>query len=151
MLAGVKMTTVPYRGLAPALQDIMGGHVDLIFDTMTTSLPLHAQKQAIIIATGSSERSPSLPDVPTIAESLLGFRAVTWYGIVAPWGTPEAVASKISQDVVAVVKDPDVASAIRSRLRMDPIGSSAAEAAGTFTEDAKLWSKVISDAKISFD
>ena len=61
MIAGIDMTTVPYKGLAPALKDIVGGHVDLIFDTGTTSLPLHVNKQADIIATGSAERWPSLP------------------------------------------------------------------------------------------
>jgi tripartite-type tricarboxylate transporter receptor subunit TctC len=152
MLAGIKMTTVPYKGLAPALNDIMGGHVDLIFDTGTTSLPMHNNKQLTILATGSAERWPGLPNVPTIAESgLPGFRAVTWYGIVAPEDTPAPIAEKISRDVVAVVKDPAVAKGISEKLRMDPIGSSNREAAQLFESDAKLWAKVIQVAKISLD
>jgi tripartite-type tricarboxylate transporter receptor subunit TctC len=152
MLAGISMTTVPYKGLAPALNDIMGGHVDLIFDTGTTSLPMHNNKQLTIIATGSAERWPGLPNVPTMAESgLPGFRAVTWYGIVAPEDTPSAVAEKISRDVVAVVKDPEVAKSINEKLRMDPIGMSNREAAQLFESDAKLWAKVIQEAKISLD
>jgi tripartite-type tricarboxylate transporter receptor subunit TctC len=152
MLAGIKMTTVPYKGLAPALNDIIGGHVDLIFDTGTTSLPMHNNKQLSIIATGSSERWPNLPNVPTMAESgLPGFRAVTWYAIVAPEDTPAAVAEKISRDVAAVVKDPEVAKSMKDKLRMDPIGSSNREAAQLFDSDAKLWAKVIQEAKISLD
>ena len=152
MLAGIDMTTVPYKGLAPALKDIVGGHVDLIFDTGTTSLPLYNNKQVNIIATCSAERWPSLPNVPTIAESgLQGFRAVTWYAIVAPAGTPAAVANKISQDVAAVVKDPATAASIKDKLRMDPIGSSNTEAAKLFADDATLWGKVIEQAKISLD
>jgi tripartite-type tricarboxylate transporter receptor subunit TctC len=152
MLAGIDMTTVPYKGLAPALKDIIGGHVDLIFDTGTTSLPLHANKQADIIATGSAERWPSLPDVPTMAESgLPGFRAVTWYAIVAPDGTPAAVADKISRDVAAVVKDADTAKSIRAKLQMDPIGSTNIEAAKLFADDTSLWAKVIKEANISLD
>ncbi len=152
MIAGIDMTTVPYKGLAPALKDIVGGHVDLIFDTGTTSLPLHANKQADIIATGSAERWPSLPNVPTIAESgFPGFRAVTWYAIVAPEGTPAGIADKISRDVAAVVKDPETAKNIRTKLQMDPIGSTNTEAARLFADDTNLWAKVIKEAKISLD
>jgi tripartite-type tricarboxylate transporter receptor subunit TctC len=152
MLAGIKLTTVPYRGLAPALKDIVGGHVDLIFDTATTSLPLHAAKQVNIIATGNSERSPGLPDVPTIAESgLPGFRAVTWYALVAPADTPAEVADKISKDVAEVAKDPAISASIRSKLQMDPIGNSNVEAAKLFADDTKLWAKVIKEAQVSLD
>ena len=151
-MAGINLTTVPYRGLAPALKDIVGGHVDLIFDTAGTSLPLHRAKQVSIIATGSAERWSGLPDVPTIAESgLAGFRAVTWYAIVAPPATPAAIADKISKDVADVVKDPATAEIIRSKLQMDPIGSSGAEAAKLFADETKLWAKVIKDANVSLD
>ena len=152
MLAGIKMTTIPYKGLAPALNDIIGGHVDLIFDTGTTSLPLYKGKKIDIIATGSAERWPDLPNVPTIAESgLPGFRAVTWYGIVAPPGTPAAIAEKISKDIVDVVKSPETADSIKTKLRMDPIGMTNSEAAKLFADDTKLWSVVIKEAKISLD
>jgi tripartite-type tricarboxylate transporter receptor subunit TctC len=152
MLAGVELNTVPYRGLAPALQDIIGEHVDLIFDTTTTSLPLHKGNQVKIIATGADQRAADLPNIPTIAESgLPGFRAVTWYGIVAPPGTPADVAEKISRDVVAVTKDPEVAAAIRTRLQMDPMGLNSAEAAKLAAEDTELWAKVIAEAHISLD
>jgi len=152
MLAGIDMTTVPYKGLAPALNDIIGGHVDLIFDTGTTSLPFYKAKKLNIIATGSAKRWPSLPDVPTIAESgLPGFRAVTWYAIVAPPGTPADIADKISKDVEAVIKDPETADAIKSKLQMDPIGNSSKDAAKLFSDDTELWSKVIKQAKISLD
>jgi tripartite-type tricarboxylate transporter receptor subunit TctC len=151
MLAGIEMTTVPYKGLAPALNDIFGGHVDMIFDTGTTSLPMHKGKRLNIIATGSAERWPSLPEVPTIAETLPGFRAVTWYAIVAPPDTPAEIADQISKDVAAVVKDPQTVDSIKSKLQMDPIGSTNIEAAKLFADDTKLWSKVIEQAKISID
>jgi tripartite-type tricarboxylate transporter receptor subunit TctC len=105
-----------------------------------------------IIATGAPQRSAALPDVPTIAEQgLPGFRAVTWYAIVAPPETPAEIADKISRDVVAVMKDPAVAEAIRTKLQMDPIGSTASEAAKTFADDAKLWATVIEQAHITLD
>jgi tripartite-type tricarboxylate transporter receptor subunit TctC len=143
---------VPYRGLAPALKDIVGGHVDLIFDTTTTSLPLHEGKQVDIIATCSPDPSPDLPGVPTMAASgLPGFRAVTWYALVAPPGTPADIAGKISRDVVEVVKDKEIAASIRSKLKMDPIGNTDLEAAKLFADDAKLWAEVIQKAQISLD
>jgi tripartite-type tricarboxylate transporter receptor subunit TctC len=152
MMAGIKLTTVPYRGLALALKDIVGGHVDLIFDTAGTSLPLHRTKQVSIIATGSPERWPGLPDVPTIAEAgLTGFRAVTWYAMVAPPATPAAIADKISKDVAEVIHDPAIADAIRSKLQMDPIGSTSGEAAKLFASETQLWAKVIHDADVSLD
>jgi len=150
--AGIQLVTVPYRGLAPALKDIVGGHVDMIFDTTTTSLPLHQAGQVKIIATGSPTRSRDLPNVPTMAESgLPGFRAVTWYAIVAPPGTPAELANKISRDVAEVVKSPEVSAGIRAKLQMDPIGLSNTEAGQLFVDDAKLWETVIRRAQITLD
>jgi len=69
MLAGIKTLTVPYRGLAPAINDLIAGHVDLMFDTPTTSLPLHREGKVKMIATGTPERVQEFPDIPTIAEA----------------------------------------------------------------------------------
>jgi tripartite-type tricarboxylate transporter receptor subunit TctC len=122
--AGIRLVTVPYRGLAPAIKDFVGGHVDLLFDVLTTSLPLHASGDIKIIASGGTERSPALPDVPTIAESgYPGFRAVTWYAMVAPPKTPDALAERISRDVLEVVKSPAMREKIASTLRMDTIAT----------------------------
>ena len=101
MLAGIKTVQVPYRGLGQAINDIVAGHVDLMFDTPTTSLPLHRDGKVKIVAVGTTERVRELPEVPTIAESgLPGYRAVTWYAMVAPPQTPAALADKINRDVV---------------------------------------------------
>jgi tripartite-type tricarboxylate transporter receptor subunit TctC len=152
LLAGIKLTTVPYRGLALALKDIVGGHVDLIFDTAATSLPLHQSKQLQIVAVGGSERSRSLPDVPTIAETgLPGFRAVTWYALVAPPETPAAVADKINRDVTDIVNIPAVGDKIRETLQMDPIGNTRAQARQLFVDDTELWAKVIKEANVTID
>jgi tripartite-type tricarboxylate transporter receptor subunit TctC len=152
VLAGIKLTTVPYRGLALALKDIIGGHVDLIFDTAATSLPLHQSKQVQIVAVGGSERSPSLPDIPTIAETgLPGFRAVTWYAMVAPPDTPAAVADKINHDVTDIVNTPAVSEKIRATLQMDPIGNTRAQARQLFVDDTELWATVIKEAHVTIE
>src|SRR5215471_12264629 len=85
MLAGIKTVQIPYRGLGQAINDIIAGHVDFMFDTPTTSLPLHRDGKVKIVAVGSSERVRDSPEIPTIAEAgLPGYRAVTWYAMVAP-------------------------------------------------------------------
>src|SRR5581483_3141607 len=100
MLAGIKTTLVPYRGLSPAVNDIIAGHVDLMFDTPTTSLPLHRDGKVKIIATGTPERVAEFPEIPTIAEAgVPGYRAVTWYAMVAPPQMAPALADRINRDV----------------------------------------------------
>src|SRR5262249_55904285 len=104
MLADIKMTHVPYRGLGPAINDIIAGHVDLMFDTPTTALQLHRDGKLKIVATGTTERLAELPDVPTVAEAgLPGYRAATWYAMVAPPQTPAALADKINRDVSEIL------------------------------------------------
>ena len=84
LMTKVKLRHIPYRGSAPALQGLLAGDVDLMFDNLGVSLPLVASGQLKLLAVGSAQRLPALPDVPTIAETLPGFEAVAWYGIVAP-------------------------------------------------------------------
>src|SRR6516225_7674110 len=85
MLAGIKTAQIPYRGLSQALNDLIAEHVDMMFDTPTTSLALHRDGKVKIVAVGTTERVRELPEVPTVAESgLPGYRAVTWYAMVAP-------------------------------------------------------------------
>src|SRR5436190_18250202 len=90
--AGIEMVHVPYRGSAPALNDVMAGHIDMFFDTLTTSVPLHQADKLRIMAVAGTERAGALPDVPTIAESgLPGFRSITWFAMAAPPNTPVAL------------------------------------------------------------
>src|SRR5262249_25271323 len=92
MMANVKFQHVPYRGSAPALQDLVGGSVDIMFDNLGVSLALVKGGQLRLIAVAAAKRMASLPDVPTIAETLPGFESAAWYGVVAPPQTPPAIA-----------------------------------------------------------
>jgi tripartite-type tricarboxylate transporter receptor subunit TctC len=148
MLAGIKTVQVPYRGLGQAINDIIAGHVDLMFDTPTTSLPLHRDGKVKIVAVGTTERVRELPEVPTVAESgLPGYRAVTWYAMVAPPQTPAALADKINRDVVELLGRPDVVEKARG-IQMEPAARGRAEAARFFAEETELWGKVIKAADI---
>lgn len=147
--AGIEMVHVPYRGAAPALNDIIAGHVDMMFDTIVTSLPLHRAGKAKILAIGNNERSRALPDVPTIAESALpGFRSASWFAVAGPPGTPAAIVEKISRDIAELIRKPDVNDRLRE-LQLDPVGSTPSEAVKFFNEETALWSKVIKDANVT--
>jgi tripartite-type tricarboxylate transporter receptor subunit TctC len=148
-IAGVKMVYVPYKGLAPAMNDIIAGHVDMMFDTLTTSLPLHQEGRVRIIAVASPKRLAILPDIPTVDESgYPGYRSITWFGLVAPPGTPPGLADRISKDVGAVVHSPLVVERLNT-MQMEPVGSTREEAGAFFAEEARYWGKIIKDANIT--
>jgi tripartite-type tricarboxylate transporter receptor subunit TctC len=143
--AGIRLVHVPYRGAGPALNDIVAGHVDMMFDTAATSSPLHRAGTAKILAIAGSERLPALPQVPTFAESgLPGFRSITWFASVAPPGTPTSTAEKIQKDLAEIVRQPEV-SAKLNELMLEPVAGTPAQAAQFFVEETALWGKVIRD------
>ena len=151
LMAGIQLVTVPYRGLGPAMKDVVAGQVDMMFDTLTTSLPLHLGGTVKIIGVGTAKRVAALPDVATIAEAgLPGFRSITWFGLVAPPGTPDALADKINRDVVAIIKSPEVGDKLRT-MQMEPVGSSRREAADFFADETKYWGKIVKDANVTLD
>jgi tripartite-type tricarboxylate transporter receptor subunit TctC len=147
--AGVKMVHVPYRGAAPALNDLIAGHIDMFFDTLTTSVPLHQADKIRIMAVAGDERTPTLPDIPTIAESgLPGFRSITWFAMVGPPAMPASLAARINRDVVDILRRPAVSAKLRD-LRLDPMIGTPPDAAGFFAEETELWSKVIREANVT--
>jgi tripartite-type tricarboxylate transporter receptor subunit TctC len=108
-MAGVRMTHVPYKGSAPALNDLIAGQVPLMFDTMLSAMPhVKAGKLRALAITGV-QRSPAAPDVPTIAESgLAGYQAYAWNGVMVPVGTPPAVVARLSEELKAALAQPAV-------------------------------------------
>jgi tripartite-type tricarboxylate transporter receptor subunit TctC len=146
--AGIKLVYVPYRGLGPAINDIVAGHVDMMFDTLTTSLPQHQAGQVKMVAVASPQRQAAVPDVPAISEFYPGYRSITWFGLVAPPNTPDALADRINRDVAEIFRRPEVNAKLRE-MQMEPVGSTRAEAVRFFAEEAALWGKVIRDANIT--
>jgi tripartite-type tricarboxylate transporter receptor subunit TctC len=151
MLAGIKMVHVPYRGALPALNDVIAGHIDMFFDTLATSVPMYRAGKVKILGVGSPERSPALPEVPTLDESALpGFRSVTWFAIVAPPGTPAALAAKVNRDVVDALKRPEVAKRLDT-LSLEPMIGTPADATDFFADKTRLWGNVIGEAGIKVE
>jgi tripartite-type tricarboxylate transporter receptor subunit TctC len=147
--AHVKFLHVPYAGEGPQVTDLLGGHVKMTLIDLAPVLPFYRAGKLKIVAVGTAGRFPELPDVPTFAESgLPGYRAVTFFGLVAPPGTPDALADKINRDVVDVMKQPPVFQKI-SALSLTPSFGSRADAAKFFADQRALWSKVATEADIN--
>ena len=147
MMAGVKFTHVPYRGSAPALQGLLAGDVDIMFDNLGVSLALVRGGQLKLIAVGTEKRRSALPDVPTIAETLPGFASSAWFAVVAPPKTPAPIVDKISADIAAAIKDPGVRKRFAD-LSAEPVGNTPAEAAAFMRAEVERWNKVIKAANV---
>ena len=150
MMAHVKLQNVPYRGSAPALNDLVAGSVDCMFDNLGVSLQLVEAGKLKLIAVASATRMASLPDVPAIAETLPGFEAVAWYAFVAPAGTPAAVVEKINAGVNEALHDPEIQKRL-ANLSAEPVGGSPEEAAKYFSDETQRWKNVITSAHVTLD
>ena len=149
LLANIKLLQVPYKGLSPAVADVLGGTVNMMFDMLATSMPLHRAGKERIVAVGSTTRVKDLPDVPTLAEAgVPGYRAVTFFGIVAPPGTPDVLADKINRDVAYSLVQPELIEKTKA-LGMDLAPGSRIEAAKFFAAERELWGKVAKQANIA--
>ena len=147
--AGIKMVHVPYRGAQPALTDVIAGHVDMFFDTPTTSVPLYRDGKVKILGVAETKRLRAIPEVPTISEAgLSGFRSITWFGLVAPPQTPAALADRLNHDVVEILNTKEVTDRLHS-LSLDVGATTRDEATKFFAEETALWSKVIKEANIT--
>ena len=149
MMTGTQMLHVPYRGAAPALNDVMAGHVDLVFDIVSTTRPMWESKLVKVLGTGDTTRSRIMPTIPTIAEAgLPGYEALTWFAMVGPPDLPNGIVDKISHDTLEALKVPTVAQRIRE-LGMDVVGLSPADSAKFFAQEAEHWGKIVKAAGIS--
>ena len=147
-MAGVKMVHIPYKGNAPALTDLVGGHVDVVFNGLTSAMPLIRSGKLRSLAVTSLARAGSLPDMPTLDElGLKGFQAVAWNGLTAPARTPKDVIGRINADVLKIIRSPELVERLKAE-GSDPVGNSPAEY-GTFLRDEiAKWAKVIKFAKV---
>jgi tripartite-type tricarboxylate transporter receptor subunit TctC len=148
---GTKLTHVPYRGAAPAANDLAGGHIDAMFCDLGTILSLHQAGKVRIIAVPALQRLALLPEIPTIDESgVKGFSSTTFYSLIAPPKTPLAIRTKLNKAIVAAMQTPDV----QTRLKAIFVDSSSLDVQqmGEFVKaEANLWGNVIRAANISVE
>ena len=147
-MAGINVIHVAYKGGPPAVNDLVGGHVSLMFNSLPAVLPLVKADRLRALAVASAKRSPALPELPTFAESgLPGFEAGSWYGLLAPSGTPREAITKLHAETVQMLALPD----IRQKLAAEgaeAIGNSPEEFAAQIRRDIERWEKVARAANI---
>jgi len=145
-MAGVKMTHVPYKGSAPAMIALLGGEIDLMFDTVITALPHVKAGKVNALAVTKGTRSDAAPELPTVAEAALpGFEAVSWIGLMGPAGMPQDIVDRLSTAMVKALADPSV----RERLTQagaEPVGSDASAFAAQMKSELARWEPVVKTA-----
>jgi tripartite-type tricarboxylate transporter receptor subunit TctC len=147
LAGGIKIVHVPYRGSAPALTDLLGGQVDMMFDNLGNTLQYIQDGKLDAVAVGSAQRLKALPDVPTLSELFPGAVSVTWFGVVAPPNTPPALAQKISEAISETMKQPDVAKRFEAMSAV-PVGGSPQDTGAFIKSESERWQKVIAAAGV---
>jgi tripartite-type tricarboxylate transporter receptor subunit TctC len=150
LMAKVKVQHVPYRGSAPALNDLVAGNVDIMFDNLGVSLALVKGGKLKLLAVATPKRMASLPDVPTMAETLPGFESAAWFAVVAPPKTPRAIVDKINADMNEALRQPEILERL-AQLSAEPMGGTPQATAAYMREEIERWHNVIKAANIKLD
>jgi tripartite-type tricarboxylate transporter receptor subunit TctC len=147
MMAGVDLLHVPYRGAAPALTDLMGAQVQVMFPTMPASIEYVRAGKLRALAITTATRSDSLPDVPAVGEFVQGYETSTWYGVGAPKNTPAEIVEKLNKEINAALADPKLKARL-ANLGAEPMSMTPAEFAKFVFEETEKWGKVVKFAGI---
>ena len=146
--AGIRTTHVPYKGIAPAVNDLLGGQVQMMFAGISTVLQHVKAGKLVAIAIATPRRSPQLPDVPTVAESgIAGFDVTSWYGLVTRAGTPPDVVQKIQRDTAEALGNEDVRAKLAA-LGLEPSGMSTADFERLIAAESRKWGDIVRRAGI---
>jgi len=150
LMAGVNMLHVPYRGSAPALTDLIAGHVHVMFDAMPASLPNIRAGTLRALAVTTSARSSALPDLPTVAETVTGYETSSWYGMGAPKGTPAEIIERLNREIAAGLEDP----VVRGRLaeaQAAPMPLTSSQFGTHIAVETEKWGKVVQAVALKAD
>jgi tripartite-type tricarboxylate transporter receptor subunit TctC len=147
LASGIETTHVPYKGLAPALNDLLAGHVDFMFDNLGNSLRYITEGRVKLFGVASDQRIPELPNVPTIAEMYPHVRATSWFAVVAPPKTPANIVDQLASALSESLHQPDVARKLHD-LSFTPVGSSPTATATFLNAEAERWRSVVVSAGI---
>lgn len=150
-MANVQIVHVPYKGGGPALADVAGGHVPLFFGTMTSTRDLVKSGRLRALATTTAGRSPSWPELPTVAESgVPGFEVSAWFGVLAPAGTPRPIIDRLSGELIRMVRNREVRDGLLAQ-GSDPVGSTPEEFARHLRKEIDKWAKVVQASGLHAD
>ena len=149
-MAGIDMVHVPYKGSAPAQQDVVSGRVPLLFDVLFSSMPFVKDKRLKVIALSSPTRAAAYPDIPLISEIVPGFSAMSFIGVVAPSRTPKDLLRRISADIARAVRSPELSERM-VQLGMEPVGSTPEEYDAVIRTEIDKWSRLTKSAGIKLE
>ncbi len=148
LMAGVDLLHVPFKGGGPAMVDIVGGHTKVMFSSMVQTVPQIKSGKLRALGTGGLERSPVLPDIPTISEAgVPGYEAVNWWGVVAPTGTPPAIIDKVNREIEAVQQSPEVQKQFANE-GATPVPMKSADFGAFMVSELNKWEKVVKQGGI---
>jgi tripartite-type tricarboxylate transporter receptor subunit TctC len=150
LMGGVDILHVPYKGAAPVVTDMLGGQIDMGFINVAGILPQIRSGKVRPIAVSTLKRSSILPDLPTVAETLPGFEVNSWYGMMAPAGTPKDIVALLYRETAKVLKMPDVIERMKES-GLDTVGSTPEEYAAKIQDDLERWAKIIKAANVKLD
>jgi len=146
ILAGIDITHVPYKGIAPAIVDVISGQVTMTFASIISGTPHIKSGRLRALAVTGAHRSPALPELPTMIESgVRGYESSTWYGLLAPKATPRAIVTKLNREVVAIVNLPDIKAHLLAE-GAEPVGNTPDQFGEIIKSDIAKWGKVIRSA-----
>jgi tripartite-type tricarboxylate transporter receptor subunit TctC len=151
VMTGVQLTHVPYRGSAPALTDMISGQVQVMFDNMPSSMSHIQAGKLRALAVTTAQRSPVLPDVPTVAETVPGYEASAWFGLGAPKGTPRAIIDKLNKEVNAALVDPKVKTRLAELGGNTLLPGTPEDFGKVIAEENDKWAKVIKSAGVTLE
>ena len=150
-MAGVDMVHIPYKGSGPAIQDVMGGQVPMMFDTSVVAGPHIESGRLRALAVTSAKRAAVFPNVPTMAESgVPGYDVVSWQAVFAPAGTPRPIVDRLHAEIAKILQEPEVRDRL-AKLGLDPSGMTPAELSAFQKAEIEKWAKVIKAANIKID
>jgi len=148
---GVNLLHVPYKGSGPLTTDLLGGQVAMSFDTITPVLQHIKGGKLRALAVTTAKRSAVLPDVPTLEEAgLKGFDIGTWFGVLAPAGTPKDIVAKLNAEMVKIIKSPEFGERMRA-IGADPIGDSSADMAARIREETVKFARLVKEGKVTIE
>ena len=147
-MAGIKLTHIPYKGAAPASVDLVGGHISAAFPSVSLASPHAKAGRLRILGIASLKRAENLPEVPTIAEAgVPGFEVLSWYGLLAPAGTPTEIITRLNQEVTRSLNEPEAVERLRA-IGAEPMKSTPAEFNAFLKNEFAKWAKVIRTAGV---
>jgi tripartite-type tricarboxylate transporter receptor subunit TctC len=150
MMTRVDMVHVPYKGTGPATTAVLSGEVSMSFGNIISTLPYAKSGRLRAIAVTTPKRSTVLPDIPAIAETLPGYSAGPWYGVLAPAGTPAPILGRLNQEIVKVLRSPEIRQNL-SAEGADPVGNTPAEFAAHLKAETERWGKVVRDTRMKVE